>query len=150
MWRFLITVSLMTGLIVPMTIAELTKEDIREIEAIVQKSENRLQSQLREYIDLRFTAQDAKIDGKFARVDEQFANVDKQFAMVDKQFVELDKRLEIVYGFVIGLLILIVVAVGIPQIIIAHQTNRSGGWKKEIDPLKHEIETLKRNRVAKS
>ena len=37
MWKLLIAAILTTGLIVPVTIAELTKDDIREIETIVPK-----------------------------------------------------------------------------------------------------------------
>ena len=40
MWKSLIAAILTTGLIVPVTISELTKDDIREIETIAQKSEN--------------------------------------------------------------------------------------------------------------
>ena len=74
MWKSLIAAILTTGLIVPVTIAELTKDDIREIETIAQKSENRL----REYIDLKLAAQDAKISEQFAKVDNQFTEQDKR------------------------------------------------------------------------
>lgn len=47
MRKLLTAVLLTTGLVVPVAIAELTEDDNREIESIVQKSENRL----RAYID---------------------------------------------------------------------------------------------------
>ena len=45
---------------------------------------------------------------------------------------------------------LIVVAIGISQIIIAFRERKSGDWQREIGYLKQEIETLKRNLIAKS
>ena len=143
MLKLLITISLMTGLIAPMTFAELTKEDIRVIEAIVLKSENRLQAQLREYIDLRFATQEAKIAGKFATVDEQFAKV-------DDRFTELDKRLQLLVGFVFALVAIITVAIGIPQFIMIFRDRKYGDLQKEMDRLRQEMETFKRNQVAKS
>ena len=147
-----------------MTFAELTKEDIRVIEAIVLKSENRLQAQLREYIDLRFAAHEAKIhekfakvdekfakvNGRFAKVDEQFAKVDEQFAKVDDRFTELDKRLQLLVGFVFALVAMITVAIGIPQFIMIFRDRKYGDLQKEMDRLRQEMETFKRSQVAKS
>jgi hypothetical protein len=122
--------------ITPMTFAELTKEDLREIEAIVQKSEERLEKQLREYIDLKFAAQEATINGRFAKIDERFEGIDKQLQML--------------MAFVIALIGLIAVTIGIPQIIIAFRERKAADWQKAINALKQEVETLKQSRVLRS
>mgnify|MGYP001579608547 CR=1 FL=1 len=124
MQKALVTLILMMS-ITPMTFAELTKEDLREIEAIVQKSEARLEKQLREYVDLKFSAQDERFEG-------------------------IEKQLQMLMAFVIALIGLIAVTIGVPQIIIAFRERKAADWQKEIDALKQEVETLKQSRVLRS
>ena len=59
------------------------------------------------------------------------------------KFGEVDKRLNLIFGFVIGLISLIVIVVGIPQIIIAWRGQEERTQKKEIQELRQEIEALK-------
>ena len=120
MQKVFVTLILMMS-ITPMTFAELTKEDLREIEAIVQKSEMRL----REYVDLKFAAQDERFEG-------------------------IEKQLQMLMAFVIALIGLIAVTIGVPQIIIAFRERKAADWQKEINALKQEVETLKQSRVLRS
>ena len=73
--------------------AELTQSDLEKIDKLIQASETRI----KEYVDLKINALDAKLTG---------------------QIKTLDGRLTQVYGFVIALVALIAVAVGLPQILI--------------------------------
>lgn len=61
---------------------------------------------------------------------------------------EVDKRLNIIFGFVIGLTSLIVVVVGIPQIIMAWRGKEDRTQKDQIQELRQEIETLKQHIAA--
>ena len=76
--------------------AELTQSDLQKIDKLIQASETRI----KEYVDLKITALDAKLSG---------------------QINALDGRLTQVYGFVIALVALIAIAVGLPQILVARQ-----------------------------
>ena len=72
--------------------SELTVEDLEKIRSIVKESEDRLKEDLKAS-EKRLTEH---IDGKVE---------------------EMDKRLNIIFGFVIALISLIVVVIGVPQII---------------------------------
>lgn len=62
---------------------------------------------------------------------------------IDDQFAGLGKHLETLCGFAIALIALTAVGIVVPYIIVVSQERKSGDWQKE-------IETLKRNQVAKS
>ena len=74
--------------------SELTVEDLEKIRSIIKESEERLKE------DLKAT-------------EERVMN------HVADKFGEVDKRLNIIFGFVIGLISLTVVVIGVPQIIMA-------------------------------
>ena len=64
---------------------------------------------------------------------------------VADKFGEVDKRLNLIFGFVIALISLIVVVVGIPQIIMAWRGREERTQKEQIQELKQEIEALKQH-----
>ncbi len=90
--------------------SELSTEDLNAIKSMVVESETRL----KEYIDI-----------KFANVDQRFQLVEKQIQTVEKQIDSVDKRVAHSSNVTYGLIALIVVAVGIPQIIVIVQNRRN-------------------------
>ena len=103
--------------------SELTVEDLEKIRSIVKESEERLKE------DLKTT-------------EERVMN------HVADKFGEVDKRLNLIFGFVIGLISLIVVVIGVPQIIMAWRGKEDRTQKEQIQELRQEIETLKQHIVA--
>ena len=103
--------------------SELTVEDLEKIRSIVKESEEHLKE------DLKAT-------------EERVMN------HVADKFGAVDKRLNLIFGFVIGLISLIVVVVGIPQIIIAWRGKEDRTQKEQIQELRQEIETLKQHIAA--
>ena len=101
--------------------AELTQSDLQEIDKLIQASEDRI----KEYVDLKINALDAKLTG---------------------QINALDGRLTQVYGFVIALVALTAVAVGLPQILVARQGKEMRAQDQRIEVLQQEIEKLKQER----
>ena len=85
--------------------AELTQSDLQEIDKLIQASETRI----KEYVNLKINALDAKLTGEIKALDER----------VTGQIKALDGRVTQVYGFVIALIALIAVAAGLPQIFVA-------------------------------
>ena len=73
---------------------------------------------------------------------------DRLMKHIDDKVGEMDKRLNLIFGFVIALISLIVVVVGIPQIIIAWRGKEDRTQKEQIQELRQEIETLKQHIVA--
>ena len=64
---------------------------------------------------------------------------------IDFKVSEMDKRLNMIFGFVIALISLIVVVVGIPQIIMVWRGRGERTQAEQIQELRQEIETLKQH-----
>ena len=100
--------------------SDLTVEDLEKIRSIVKESEDRLKTDLKE---------------SEKRLTEH----------IDDKVEEMDKRLNMVFGFVIALISLIVVVIGVPQIIMAWRGREDRTQKEQIQELKQEIEALKQH-----
>ena len=107
--------------------AELSQSDFEKIQSIVEKSVNASEKRIKEYVDLKIDAVNAKIDTKIdavnTRIDAVNESVGRNFYLITSTFA------------------LIVVAVGIPQVIIAIQS-------KKYDKLVDDVEMLKQQRIA--
>ncbi len=101
-------------------LAELTPEDIRvireEVTAIVKAENAALEKRMQAYMDLKFEMLDTKFTAKLAEMDTKFT---AKFEAIDKQFAGVDGKQNIILIFVTGLIGLIVLAIGVPQIIMA-------------------------------
>ncbi len=101
-------------------LAELTPEDIRvireEVTAIVKAENAALEKRMQAYMDLKFEMLDTKFTAKLAEMDTKFT---AKFEAIDKQFAGVDGKQNIILIFVTGLMGLIVLAIGVPQIIMA-------------------------------
>lgn len=115
--------------------AELTPADIKIISDIVKRENAITEKRLREYVDLKFEILDTKFTTKFEGVDEQFKTVR-----------EGQKLLLIL---VTGLIGLIVVAIGIPQIIIAFKQRDQGALAAEVKSLREKVERLEQTRLVR-
>ena len=73
---------------------------------------------------------------------------DRLMKHVDDKVSEIDKRLNLIFGFVIALISLIVVVIGVPQIIMAWRGKEDRTQKEQIQELREEIEALKQHIVA--
>ncbi|MDE0011423.1 MAG: hypothetical protein OXU36_09765 [Candidatus Poribacteria bacterium] len=92
----LILISIIAFLIFTIPVfSELTVQDLEKIRSIVKESEDSLREEIKKSED---------------RLKEH----------TDFKVSEMDKRLNMIFGFVIALISLIVVVVGIPQIILAN------------------------------
>ncbi len=94
-------------------LAELTPEDIRvireEVTAIVKAENAALEKRMQAYVDLKFEILDTKFTTKLAEMDTKFT----------AKFEAVDGKQNIILIFVTGLIGLIVLAIGVPQIIMA-------------------------------
>ena len=100
--------------------SELTVEDLEKIRSIVKESEDRLETM---------------VNASEKRLKEH----------IDFKVAEMDKRLNMIFGFVIGLITFIVVVIGVPQIIMAWRGKEDRTQKEQIQELRQEIETLKQH-----
>lgn len=124
--------------------SELTVTDLEKIRSIVKESEDRLKE------DLKASEERLKEDLKASekRLKEDIETSEKRLMQhVADKFGEVDKRLNIIFGFVIALITLIVVVVGVPQIIMAWRGKEDRTQKEQIQELRQEIEALKQQRT---
>ena len=110
--------------------AELSQSDFEKIQSIIDKSVEKVEKsieksekQIKEYIDLKIDAANTRIDAVNTRIDAVEKSVGRNFYLIIATFT------------------LIVVAVGIPQAIIAIQS-------KKYDKLIEDVEMLKQQRIV--
>ena len=121
----LILISTIAFLILtPTVFSELTVEDIEKIRSLIKESEDRLKTDIKESED---------------RVKE---HVDLKIKTVSIKVDEMDKRLNQTWGLIIALIALVILAVGIPQIIIAWRANNQKSQAAKIEDLQQKIEVL--------
>jgi hypothetical protein len=124
--------------------SELTVTDLEKIRSIVKESEDRLKE------DLKASEERLREDLKASekRLKEDIGTSERRLMQhVADKFGEVDKRLNIIFGFVIALITLIVVVVGVPQIIMAWRGKEDRTQKEQIQELRQEIEALKQQRT---
>ena len=112
--------------------AELTPEDIRiiqeEVTKIVKTENDALEKRLREYVDLKFEILDTKFTTKFE---------------------DVEKRQTLILILVTSLIALIVLAIGIPQIIIAFKQRHQDALEAELKSLREKVELLEQARLVR-
>ncbi len=123
--KSLFTLFLLLLLIHP-AFAQLKPEDIliirEEVTKIVKTENDERETRMREYVDLKFDVQDTKFEG-------------------------LSRQLTMVVILVTGLIALIVVAIGIPQIILARKQRGQETLEAEIRTLREKVELLEQTRL---
>ena len=117
--KHIITASILLTVISFSAAAELSKEDLKEIEALLIASEKRT----REYIDLKVNIIDTKITGMTETINAKIDSVEKQ--------------VNITRNFIIALIALIAVAITAPYFLLNRQDDR------KYEELRREIQALK-------
>ena len=146
-------------LLVQLAFAELTPEDIKIISDIVKEENAATEKRLREYVDLKFEILDTKFTTKLSELDTKFTTklneLDTKFTTklneLDTKFTtnfeSVDKRQTLILILVTSLVGLIVLAIGIPQIIIALKQRDQGVLETEIKTLREKVELLEQTRL---
>ena len=122
---FLFLLILFCAIPVP-AIAELKDADLNKIRLIVK-----------EEVKAEITKTNDKID----TLDARLRTVETDVAWTRGKLDSLDKHIN-------WLMALIVVAVGIPQLVIAWRSRKDRSLEKQIETLTQEIETLKQQRIV--
>ena len=124
-------------LFTPSGFAELTPEDILTISGIVEKSENRMRAyidksekQTREYIDTKLDGIEYKLTGKIAGLEGRMDGT--------------DRSLTLVVALVVGVMALIVLAVGIPQLILVSRERNQNTMQKEFEAMQTEMQHIRK------
>ena len=104
--------------------SELTVEDLEKIRSIVKESEDRMkeyvkesEAGVKEYMDIKIKSVGDKVD-------------------------EMDKRLNLISNLVIALVALVILAVGVPQIIMTWRERGQKAQTERIERLEEQIRTI--------
>ena len=122
---------------------QLQQTDLDKIEKMFTASEARM----KEYIDLKIDALDAKLTGQIDALDKKFTG---EIKAVKEEIKAVDGRVTQIFGFLIALIGLIAVAVGLPQYLLARRGKEMQIYMEKIDELSREIEKLKQQRIVSS
>lgn len=80
-------------------------------------------------------------------IKEEVKPIKEDIAALKTEVATLNGRVSGIEKIMTWLMVLIVVAVGLPQIIIAWPSRKDRSIEKQIEVLKQEIETLKRQQI---
>ena len=116
-------------------IAELTPEDLNNIRLIVKEEVDPIKKDV------------AVMQGQLQGIDKRFDDFKDS---VNKRFDDVNRRFDHANNLAYALIALIVVAVGIPQIIIASRWRKDVQLEKQVQELVTEVETLKQQRIVGS
>ena len=122
--------------------ADLSVSDLEKIESIVKDSEARM----KEYVTGEIEKVNIKITEMDKRLTSDIKSVEKQLTI---QIGAVDTQVGRNFNLVLGLIALIAVAVGLPQIITAWQGRILREQTEKYEALKQEIEMLKQERIVR-
>ena len=140
-------------LVSPQVFADLSVSDFDKIREIVKESETRMKEYVSgeiEKVDIKLTEMDKRLTDKITEMDKRLTSDIKS---VEKQLTiginAVDTQVGRNFNLVLGLIALIAVAVGLPQIITAWQGRKLRERTEKYEELKQEVETLKQERIVR-
>jgi peptidoglycan hydrolase CwlO-like protein len=120
--------------------AELTPQDLDKIRLIVKEEIEKEIEPLK--------AEIASVKAEIASVKAEIASVKDEIASVKQDVASLSGRVAGIEKQITWLMALIVVAVGIPQIIVVWRSRKDREQERKIEELAREIEMLKQQRIV--
>ena len=127
--KTILVLSILFSLTALPALGELTLQDFEKIRQIVKESETALTSRME------------KVEAKVDAIDTRLRTVETDVAWTRGKLDSLDKHIN-------WLMALIVVAVGLPQVIIAWRSRKDRTLEKQIETLTQEIEAIKQQRAV--
>ena len=122
----------------------LTKKDIRtiikeEVRPIIKEEIAASEKRMREHIDLKVEAINAKIDAVEKNLNAGIDNVEK---IIDESDGNLTDRIRDIWLLVLALIGLLAAAIAIPQLIIAYREKGYREMQNQIDQLREKLEAM--------
>ena len=139
--------------------SELTPGDLDKIRLIVNESEKRVKAEIKAEIkeELKPIKDDigvlkvevANVKAEVASVKNEVAWIRGRIVGMEQQFDSVEKQITHTTNLTYGLIVLIVVAVGIPQIIMTWRSRSERALERRMEAMAQELETLKQQRIAR-
>ena len=140
--------------------AALTDADLDKIRLIVKEEVKKeiesSEARMKIYIDTKIEAVNTKIEAvntKIEAVNTKVDGVEKRLTTridaVNSRIDSVEKQMTFLLNVIYGLIALIIVAIGIPQVIIGWRSRRDSSLENRVEILTQEIEALKRQHIVK-
>ena len=130
--------------------AELTPQDLDKIRLIIHEANQPIKTEI-----ATIKTEIATIKTEIATIKTEIKTVKDEIKTVKDEIVKVTNevswirgRLETIDKYLAWLTALIVVAIGIPQIVVAWRSRKDREQEKQIEVLRQEIEALKQQGVA--
>lgn len=121
-------------------LAELTKQDLKEIEALLDRQEKRI----KEHIDGKIETVNSRIDVVNSRIDAVEKTLNSRIGAVEKVVEQGQERLQ----WMIGILALVVVAgIAFPPIWQEWRERRTSSLTQRVMQLEQEVADLKKRKI---
>ena len=138
MRRYILLSLLFCGIASP-ALAALTDTDFDKIHLIVKEEVKKKiessEARMKDYINTKIDDVEGRLNTKIGAVNSRIDSVEKQMTFL----------LNVIYG----LIVLIIVAIGIPQVIIGWRSRWDSSLENRVEILTQEIEALKRQHIVK-
>ena len=121
-------------------LGELTDADLNKIRLIVQEEIKKESSTTNKKIDA--------LDARIQNVEKDVAWVRGKLDGIDKQFEGIHEQIMHVTYATYGVIGVIILVVGIPQITLTLRSGRDRSLERQIEVLTREVETLKQQRIV--
>ena len=125
--------SILLCVIAEPVVAELTQNDLNKIRLIVKEE---------------IAAEVKPLETRLQKVEQNIARLEGRMDGIDKRFDGLEKQITHTTNVTYALIALIVLAVGIPQMIIASRWRKDVQLEKQVQGLAAEVQTLKQQRIV--
>ena len=149
MRRYILLSLLFCGIASP-ALAALTDADLDKIRLIVKEEVKKeiesSETRMKTYIDTKIDAVNTRIDAVEKRLEDKIDGVGKR---LDDRIDSVEKQMTFLLNVIYGLIALIIIAIGIPQVIIGWRSKRDHSLENRIERLTEEIEALKRQHIVK-
>ena len=143
--------AILFSMIAAPALAALTDADLDKIRLIVKeevKTEiNASEKRMKTYIDIKIDAVNTRIDGVNTKVDGVEDRLGTRIDAVNSRIDAVEKQMTFLLNVIYGLIALIIVAIGIPQVIIGWRSKGDRSLEKRIEMLTQEVEALKRQQI---
>ena len=132
-------------LFTPSAFAELTPEDILTISDIVEKSEERMRTYIDKSEERMRTYIDATIIASEKRTREYIdIKLDGIEGKLTARMDGTDRNITLIVALVVGVMALIVLAVGIPQLILVSRQRNQHAVEKRLDEMQDEMQQFRK------
>ena len=121
-------------------LGDLTDADLNKIRLIIQEEIKKESSTTNKKIDA--------LDARIQNVEKDVAWVRGKLDGIDKQFEGIHEQIMHVTYATYGVIGVIILVVGIPQITLTLRSGRDRSLERQIEVLTREVETLKQQRIV--